>query len=334
VFPVQRLNSPSPHPHETSRRSFLASLSAFAAATCAPATFADARASTEALEVPWSAGTETPRTKAPPNTTDCHHHIYDLRFPVDPKAVLKPGNATVADYHLLEKRIGITRHVIVQPSTYGVDNRCLLDALHQFGLNNTRGVAVVNTTVSDAELKRLDAAGVRGIRFNLQQAGATTLDMVEPLAKRIAPLGWHVQVNAAPAQIVAAAPLWNRLPVSLVFDHLGHVLDAAADPAFGVIGKLLQGRKAWVKLSGIYIDSRIGPPSYADSSVVAKAYVKEAPERLVWGTDWPHPTAPAKPDDALLFDLLAQWAPNAATRTRILVDNPAALYSFSDAKRK
>jgi D-galactarolactone isomerase len=278
--------------------------------------------------VPWSSGMEAPHTKAPPNATDCHHHIYDSRFPVDPKAKLQPGDATVAAYRLLQKRIGNTRNVIVQPSTYGVDNRCILDALHQFGLATTRGIAVVNTEVSDAVLRELQVAGVCGIRFNLVQAGATTPEMIMPLAERVAALGWHVQINAPAQQIAAAIPLWRSLPVPLVFDHLGHV-STPADPAFGAIVDLLHSGKCWVKLSGAYIDTNVGAPTYADSGAVAKAYIKEAPERLVWGTDWPHPTANDKPDDALLFDLLAQWSPDEAVRTRILVDNPTKLYGFS-----
>jgi predicted TIM-barrel fold metal-dependent hydrolase len=309
------------------RRSFLKIASRVAAASVA--TISGQARMPQDVHVPWSSGTETSHTKAPANATDCHHHIYDSRFPADPKAVLRPGNATVADYRLLQKRIGTTRNVIVQPSTYGVDNRCLLAALGQFGLAATRGVAVVNPGVSDGELKQLDAAGVRGIRFNLVQAGATTPDMVETLAKRVAALEWHIQINMSAEQIAASADLWNRLPVPVVFDHLGHVLDAHTNPAFGVICKLLQHNKAWVKLSGAYLDTKVGPPSYADSSAVGKAYIKEAPERLVWGTDWPHPTANDKPDDALLFDLLSEWAPDEAIRTRILVDNPAKLYQFS-----
>jgi predicted TIM-barrel fold metal-dependent hydrolase len=204
----------------------------------------------------------------------------------------------------------------------------MVDALHQFGHMNTRGIAVVNTEVSDAALKELQASGVCGIRFNLVQAGATTFEMLEPLAKRIASLGWHVQVNATAEQILAAMPIWRNLPVPVVFDHLAHV-PTPDEPVFGAIGGLLQRGACWVKLSGAYIDTKVGAPTYADSGAVAKAYIREAPERLVWGTDWPHPTTNDKPDDALLFDLLAQWAPDEAVRKRILVDNPAKLYGFS-----
>lgn len=271
------------------------------------------------------------RSAAPARTADCHHHIYDSRFPVDPNAVLRPSDATVADYRLLQKRLGIARHVVVQPSTYGVDNRCLLDALQQFGLATARGIAVIHPDISNAELKRMDTAGVRGIRFNLSQFGATTLEMVAPLSKRVAALGWHIQVNAAPELIRSAAELWNRVSVPIVFDHLAHVPEPGGpDSAYAVVSSLLQKGKCWVKLSGAYIDSAVGPPSYSDRTVIAKAYVKEASERLVWGTDWPHPTARRKPDDAVLFDLLAVWVPDEPTRTRILVDNPERLYGFSN----
>jgi predicted TIM-barrel fold metal-dependent hydrolase len=125
--------------------------------------------------------------------------------------------------------------------------------------------------------------------------------------------------------------MWGRVPCTIVFDHLAHVPepDGISHPVFALVSRLLQQGKAWVKLSGAYADTKIGPPSYADSSAVAKAYVKQAPERLVWGSDWPHPSErDSKPDDALLFDLLADWAPDIHVRTRILVDNPAKLYGF------
>jgi len=270
------------------------------------------------------------RTKAPANAADCHLHIYESRFPVDPKSTLRPADATVADYRVVQKRLGFTRCVVVQPSTYGVDNGCMLEAMRQLG-RDARGVAVVNLDVSDAELRRMDTAGVRGIRFNLAQGGATTLDMVEPLAKRIAKLGWHIQVNAPPEQIRSAAEIWKDLPVDVVFDHLAHVPEPGGlDSAYGVVIDLLEKGKGWVKLSGAYADSKVGPPFYSDREAITKAYVKNAPERLVWGTDWPHPTATGtKPDDAALLDLLLKWVPDEATLARILVSNPEKLYGFS-----
>jgi len=268
--------------------------------------------------------------KAPANSADCHLHIYESRFPVDPKSKLRPPDATVADYRQVQERLGTTRCVIVQPSTYGVDNRCMLQAVAQMG-RSARGVAVVDSSVSDAELKRMDAAGVRGIRFNLEQAGATTLDMVEPLARRIAPLGWHIQVNAGPEKIREAAEIWKGLPVEVVFDHLAHVpAPGGLDSAYGLVLDLLEKRKGWVKLSGVYIDSKVGPPSYSDRKAITQAYVKNAPDRLVWGTDWPHPTVSGtKPDNLVLLNLLFDWVPDEETRTRILVRNPEKLYGFS-----
>lgn len=280
--------------------------------------------------VPWSSGTETAKLKAPPNACDCHMHIYDSRFPAAANATLHPGDAHVADYRLLQKRTGTTRNVVVTPSTYGTDNSCTLDALATIGAT-ARGVAVVDTSVTDDELKRLHAHGVRGIRFNLVQAGATTVEMLEPLSTRVNALGWHVQMHILGDRIVEIEDVLQRLPSPIVFDHLGRIPQPAGTdhPAFRVITKLIDKGRTWVKLSGAYIDTKTGAPAYADTTKVAQAYVKAAPERLVWGSDWPHPTEKDKPDDAALFDLLGVWVPDEALRRRILVDNPATLYDFS-----
>jgi predicted TIM-barrel fold metal-dependent hydrolase len=242
---------------------------------------------------------------------------------------LRPEDATVEEYRGLQRRLGMTRHVIVQPSTYGTDNRCTLDALAAFG-PQARAVAVVDTTVSDDELQRMDELGVRGIRFNLAQAGATTPEMIEPLSQRIAGLGWHIQINAPAAKIMEIKDVFDRVPSPIVFDHLGHIPQPAgtADPLFALIIALIGKGKTWVKLSGAYADTKIGPPTYADASAVARAYVKAAPERMVWGSDWPHPSEKVKPDDALLLDLLLDWAPDERVRTRILTQNPEELYAF------
>ena len=176
-----------------------------------------------AQQVPWSTGTEPAKLKMPAGACDCHHHIYDARFPIAPSATLKPADAKPADYRLLQKRIGTTRSIVVQPSTYGTDNACTLDGMAQLGAATTRGVAVVDTSVTDAELKRLHGLGMRGTRFNLVQAGATTVEMLEPLSKRVHELGWHIQINAKPELIVEIEALLLRLPSPLVFDHLAHV---------------------------------------------------------------------------------------------------------------
>jgi D-galactarolactone isomerase len=294
--------------------------------------WAASRARAAAAQVKWSAGSEAPHLKAPTHAADCHHHIYDARYPVDPKSTLRPGDALVEDYRALQKRIGTTRNVIVQPSTYGLDNRCALDALAAFG-PTARAVVVVNDTVSDAELRRLDRLGVRGIRFNLVQAGATTPEMVEPLSKRINDLGWHIQINASADRLMDLMAILERVPSPVVLDHLAHVPqpDGVKHPLVARVLALIDRGRTWVKLSGAYVDSKVGPPAYADSSAVARAYVKAAPERLLWGSDWPHPTEQQKqlPDDAVLFDLLGEWVPDEGVRHRILVENPATLYGFA-----
>ena len=260
-----------------------------------------------AQQVPWSSGTESPKLKAPANACDCHMHIYDAKYPTDPKATLKPADALVADYKLLQKRIGTSRNVVVTPSTYGTDNRVTLDAIAQIG-PTARGLAVVDATVTDAELKRLNGLGIRGIRFNLVQAGATTAEMIEPLSRRVNDLGWHIQIHMKGEQIAGIEDLLLRVPSPIVFDHLGRLAqpNALDNPGFKTISKLIDKGRTWVKLSGAYQDTKVGPPTYSDTVAVARAYIKAAPERMVWASDWPHPTEKDKPDDAVLFDLLAE----------------------------
>lgn len=254
--------------------------------------------------VVWSTGTERTRLTMPANATDCHHHIYDHSYPWAPEATLKPGNATVDDYRLLQKRIGTSRNVIIQPSSYGIDNRLLLASIAQFK-GRARGVAVVNTNITREQLDELHRGGVRGIRFNLAPPGTTTLDMVKPLAQRIAPMGWHVQVNAPAAFLLGAKETWSELPCPVVFDHLAHAPqpDPLHHPVFEMVTDLLRAGKAYVKLTGFYMDTGVGPPTYSDSVKVASAYAATAPERVLWGSDWPHPTEQPRnqiPDDALL----------------------------------
>ena len=282
-----------------------------------------------AQAVAWSAGTEKPRTAAPPGATDCHHFIFDSRYPPAPASRLRPGEALPDEYRDLQARLGTTRHVVVQPSTYGTDTRLMLAALLDFG-PDARGVAVVTPGVSDDALKRMNEAGVRGVRFNLVEPGRTSLDMVRPLAERVASLGWLVQILMLGTQIAEHQDMLAQLPCPVLFDHFGRIPQPGGveSPGFVALRRLLDGGRAWVKLSAPYQDSKFGPPTYADVGTVARAFIQAAPERLVWATDWPHGTEQIKPDDALLFDLLADWAPDPAVRDRILVANPAALFGF------
>jgi predicted TIM-barrel fold metal-dependent hydrolase len=207
---------------------------------------------------------------------------------------------------------------------------CLLEALATLGPNG-RGIAVVQPSVGDQELRRLNEGSIRGLRFSLWNPvdAVTTIDMIEPLAMRIAELGWHVQLHMSADQIVASTALLARLPCPIVFDHMGRLPPSVGSrhPAFAVIMRLVDRGRAWVKLSGAYLNTRLGPP-YADTTPIASAYVKAAPERLVWGSDWPHVTESHKPDARQLLDLLGEWASDEITRTKILVDNPAKLYGF------
>jgi D-galactarolactone isomerase len=284
----------------------------------------------EAQQVKWSEGTEAPKLKAPPNACDCHHHIYGSQYKVDPRSTLRPADATVEDYRALQKRIGTSRNVIVQPSTYGTENAPTLDALKAFG-PQARAVVVVDTSVTDADLKQMHALGTRGIRFNLAQAGATTPEMLEPLSKRVNELGWHIQINAPAAKIMEIMPILEKVPTPIVFDHLAHIPqpEGINHPLFAQVHKLIDKGKTWVKLSGAYADTKVGPPTYSDTIPVAQAYAKAAPERCVWGSDWPHPSErEKKPDDAVLLDLLTVWVPDEKVRHRVLVENPAVLYDF------
>lgn len=280
--------------------------------------------------VPNSAGTEAPRAPVPALACDAHCHILDARFPsLDGTA---PPGMDVGSYRLLKRRIGMERAVLVQAKHYRTDHACLLDALVQLGPDAV-GIGVVRPDVSDGELVRLHEGGIRGLRFSVwnPRNTVTAVGMIEPLARRIAPLGWHVQLHMSVAQLVEAEDLVGRLPCPVVIDHMGRLPpgDAISHPVFGVLRRLLDARRTWVKLSGAYLNTRVGAPNYADVTVAAQALVALAPDRLVWGSDWPHLTETDKPDDAQLLDLLFVWANPAAVRKRILVDNAAELYGWT-----
>ncbi|VTU24572.1 putative metal-dependent hydrolase of the TIM-barrel fold protein [Variovorax sp. SRS16] len=281
--------------------------------------------------IPHTTGTQPPALALPPQACDAHIHVYDARFPSigDPARVL--AHATASDYRRLQARLGTARTVVVTPTVYGTDNRVTLDAIRQLGHAQTRGIGVLHPEVDDATLHALNAGGIRGIRFTLfdPATAVTRFDMVEPLARRIAPLGWHVQLHWRADQIVAHAALIERLPCPIVFDHMARLPhpQGEAHPAFAIVARLLDAGRAWVKLSAPYLDG--GTPEDDSRARVVEALCRHAPERLVWGSDWPHPTeTKATPDDAALLDRFGAWVPGAALRQRVWVDNPAALYGF------
>ena len=283
--------------------------------------------------VPHSAGTRRPRRTLPALACDAHMHIFDARFAPSPHWPRRPPEADVATYRRLQQRIGTQRTVVVTPSTYGVDNACTLDALDQLG-ESARGVAVVDADVTRAELERLASHRVRGLRVNFvspQSWGETPPDMLATLARKAERLGWHIQVFAHPEQLAAMEPLLAALPTPLVIDHMGRAdpAEGATGPAFDVLRRLLDGGNTWVKLSGVYMRSREGAPGYRDTFALGEALVRHAPERLVWGSDWPHTTEhPGSVDDADLVDVLLAWCGSDATLQRVLVENPRRLYGF------
>ncbi len=289
--------------------------------------------------VPHSVGVNRPSRALPAMACDSHMHIFDPRFAASAHWKRSPPDAPVAAYRRLQQRLGTARSVVVTPSTYGTDNGCTLDALQQLG-DSARGVAVVGPGTDDAELSHLAARRVCGVRVNFvspQSWGETTPEMLTTLAGRVARhphcAGWHVQVFASAEQIIALQPVLRALPVPLVIDHLGRI-DPAEGPsaqAYGVLRRLLDGGNTWVKLSGAYMRSTVRGPTYADTLPLGRALVRAAPQRLVWGSDWPHTTEPpATVNDADLVDLLQAWTESdASAMDRILVDNPARLYGFA-----
>ncbi|MFO1056176.1 MAG: amidohydrolase family protein [Dongiaceae bacterium] len=273
-----------------------------------------------------------PRQRLPEGSVDCHIHVTPPGAPLAPGHGYVPAPCTLADYRAVMAALGIARAVLVQPSIYGTDNRALLAALAAAG-PGWRGVAVLPPEVPAAALAALDRRGVRGVRLNTAWPGGLALADAPALAARIAPLGWHLQFLAPGDSLEAVCRLVPTLPVPCVIDHLG-LADprrGPGQPGFRRLLGLVESGRCWVKLSAPYRVGRAGPP-HADLAPLVAALLAANPERLVWGSDWPHVDLPhvdgpaAMPDDADLADLLAAWVPDAAARRRILVDNPAALY--------
>ena len=288
--------------------------------------------SSQHQSVPFSDGVEPPCTRVPALSCDCHVHVYGASFPVATDARLRPPAASADDYRKLQGRIGTSRVVLVTPSTYGTDNACLLAGLASFG-DAARGVAVISGREDAAALQRLPRAGVRGARVNLARGGGPEASALGPLADRLAVLGWHLQLLMPADELVRLAPLLRGLAVPIVFDHFGRVPQTdARHPARDVILGLLEQERAWVKLSGGYLASASGTVEDRELDLLAGTYLDAAPDRVVWGSNWPHPTASAGhhpfPDDARQIDRLAEWAGSAQRLQQVLVANPQRLYGF------
>ena len=274
--------------------------------------------------------TREPRQQAPALTCDCHFHIfgpYD-QFPLSAGRTYDPPPALVPSYLEMAEKLGIRRMVVVQASVSGTDNTVTLDAVRQFGTHRARGVAVIDDGFDDAALRRLHEQGIRGVRFNMVSGNGTPEDQLEALARRVAPLGWHIQIYAEGEKLAAVAPLLARLPVEVVIDHSGGVKAdlGVAHPQFQALLRLLDSGRAWVKVCSYRVSAK-GQP-WDDTGGIVQALVKAVPERCVWGTDWPHPQMDPAPEAGLLLDQFMEWVPDAAPRQRILVDNAARLYGF------
>ena len=256
-------------------------------------------------------------------------HFYNDAYPSAPTALFTPPNAWVDGYRAVQRRLHLQRVVVVQPTTYGTDNSCLLEAMKAFGAD-ARGVVVPDPAISDEDLEEMTKAGICGARFHMLPGGALKWDVLEQVAARINEFGWHVQLQMNGRELGERQELLRRLPCDLVVDHVGRFMDpvSADDPPFKVLLDLLDTGRCWVKLSAPYESSRTGPPEWSDVAAQARALVAAAPERMLWASNWPHPGQENPPDEADLLDLLLSWADDAATRTRILKDNPARLYHF------
>jgi predicted TIM-barrel fold metal-dependent hydrolase len=283
------------------------------------------------LCAPPRATATPPKTKAPAKSCDCHAHILGPadRYPYVTPRSFTPPDALEDAYLRMLGTLGIERMVIVQASVYGTDNSRVVAAVDRLGPQRACGVAMVGPDVSAETLRQLDAGGIRATRFITTAKGGPGLDSLPEVARRVAPFGWHIEMYVPPASWPALLPIIDTLPVSVVFDHMAAMRAGVttADPVFSDVLRKLDSGRHWVKLSG-YRASVAGYP-YGDVAPLAAELIRHAPERCVWGTDWPHTNVTGTmPDDGALLDLLTEWAPDPAVRQKILVDNPAALYRF------
>jgi D-galactarolactone isomerase len=239
--------------------------------------------------------------------------------------------ATVDTYRVLQARLGLERVVVVQPSAYGFDNRCTLDAMRALGAT-ARGVVVLSPETGEDELEALAARGARGVRFFMLADALMRWEELEPAAARVAPFGWHIQLQMDGRFLPEREAVLKHLPCPLVIDHNGKFLEPVDvhHPGFVSLCRLLDTGRVWVKTSACYETSKDGSPHYRDVARLARTLIQGFPERVVWGTNWPHPSKRLEPpDDALLLDLAAEWAGDDDRLARMMVTNPAKLYGFT-----
>jgi 2-pyrone-4,6-dicarboxylate lactonase len=288
----------------------------------------------------WYAGPSKPRFKVPEGAVDAHCHVFGppSRFPYAPERKYTPCDASKEQLFALRDHLGFARNVVVQATCHGADNSAMLDVLnHSAGL--ARGIATVRRDISDTELKRLDAAGVRGVRFNFikRLVDFTPKDELMEIAGRIAKLGWHVVVYFEAVDLPELIDFFAGLPTAVVVDHMGRpdVTKGVDGPEFQLFIDFMERHKnVWSKVSCPERLSVTGPPAlggerhpYRDTVPFARRIVETFPDRVLWGTDWPHPNLRGHmPDDGLLVDFIPQIATMPDLQRKLLVDNPMRLY--------
>ena len=274
---------------------------------------------------------EKPSLKVPPLSCDSHAHVLGppSKFPYVENRSYTPPDALPSDFLRMLGVLGMQRMIVVQASCYGEDNTRTIDAVRELGVHRARGVVMVGANIAERELAAMHEAGVRATRFITTAKGGPTLDQLNEVAARVAPFGWPIEMYIPPKVWPDVLPIVEKLPVPVVFDHMGGMMADTPhdDPVFKRIVALLESGRCWTKLTG-YRPSVAGPP-YADVAPLARYLIARAPDRCVWGSDWPHTNIEGyMPDDGELLDQLGTWVDDEATLRRILVDNPAKLYGF------
>ena len=274
-----------------------------------------------------------PRLVPPPGSCDSHFHVFGPGpvFPYAAERTFTPHDAPKAALLDLHAFLGFDRGVFVQSSCHGTDHAALVDLLTTTG-GRYRGVALLAPDTPPTEVARLDAAGVRGVRFNFlpHLGGYPRRDDIDAVLRLVAPFGWHVAIHVTGRDLLACRDVVTAIDARVVIDHIGRVdvTEGSEGAAFTALRRLVDRGNVWVKLSGVDRVSRAGPP-FGDAVALARMLAAHAPERVVWGSDWPHPNVERfVPNDGMLVDLIPEIAPDAAMRRRMLVDNPAELFGF------
>jgi 2-pyrone-4,6-dicarboxylate lactonase len=277
-----------------------------------------------------------PRLELPRGAVDTHVHVFEAKYPMSPARGYTPPPSTLADLEHLHATLGIERVVFTQPSVYGVDNSAILDGMHALNRqtpDRARAVVALDMSFTDKQLEKLDAAGARGVRLNTDNQGGMPIafDDIPELCARIRPFRWHLEFLFPGKAIVELMPVFTSLTVPMSIAHFAYQPASAGvqAPGFQALVELARRGNTWIKISGANRVSRGDLPPYDDVKPMAHALVAAAPERIVWGTDWPHPNKYAvNPNDADLVDALGDWVADEALRRKILVDTPAAFYRF------